>query len=256
MSATSVLPVSGTELASAVGEDELKRLLGLPRGFELAGDLRARADGARVWYAENGRPFAAVRRVSVSKIEDQRVLLEDGTELASAALSASLRSARGHALVVLAASAGREAADEARRAWAEDRPDEGFFLDRFGTAVTEALVHHAAILLCRGASSAEETLLPHHSPGCGRWSLDDQPRLMTLLGGLPIDDGKMSLGPIELHPSGALDPPNTVLAVLGVTRLAVASASLADLCRACDLAPCAFRRAPMARTLARALEAR
>jgi len=247
VSATDVLPIPGRELAKAVGEDELKRLLGLPRGFELAGDLRARADGARAWYAENGRPFAAVRRVGVSALEEERVLLEDGTELASAALSASLRSARGHALVVLAASAGREAADEARRAWAEDRPDEGFFLDRFGTAVTEALVHHVAMFLCRGASSAEETLLPHHSPGCGRWSLDDQPRLMSLLGGVPVDDDRTRLGPIELLPSGGLDPANSVLAVLGVTRLAAPSASLADLCRACDLAPCAFRRAPMAR---------
>jgi hypothetical protein len=191
----------------------------------------------------------------VEAVEEERVLLEDGTALHCAALATSLRSARGHAVYALAASAGREAADEARDLWAAERPDEAFFLERFGTAVTEALVRHAATWLCRDASSAEETLLPHHSPGCGRWSLDDQPRLMTLLEGVPIDDGKMALGPIELHPSGGLDPANSVLAVLGVTRLAAASPSLADLCRACDLTPCAFRRAPMTRAAARTLEA-
>jgi len=247
-----VLSISGAELASAVGENELKRLLGLPRSFELEGDLRQRADGARAWYAGHGRPFAAARRLDVRRVEEERVLLEDGTELRGAALAASLRSARGHALTVLAASSGREAADEARTLWAADRPDEGYFLERFGTAVTEALVHRAATLLCRGAASAAETLLPHHSPGCGRWSLDDQPRLMTLLGGTPIDEGKMALGPIVLHPSGGLDPANSVLAVLGITRLTAPSASLADLCRACDLVPCAFRRAPMDRAALRA----
>jgi hypothetical protein len=249
-----VLDASGRELASAVSERELKRLLGLPRNFELEGDLRARADGARAWYAEHGRPFAAARRVGVERVEEERVLLEDRTELRSAALAGSLCAARGHAVVVLAASAGREAADESRRLWAEERPDEGFFLDRFATAVTEALVRNAATLLCRAAASAEETLLSHHSPGCGRWSIEDQPRLMTLLEGTPIGDGKMRLGPIELHDTGGLDPANSLLAVLGVTRHAAQSTSLADLCRACDLAPCVFRRAPMDRALARAVE--
>ena len=249
MKATSVLEVSGKKLASAVSERELKRLLGLPRSFELEGDLRARADGARAWFAENGRPFAAARRVGVDRVEEERVFLEDGSELRSAALAGSLRSARGHAVVVLAASAGRESADESRRLWAEERPDEGYFLERFSTAVTEALVRSAATLLCRSAAAAQETLLAHHSPGCGRWCIEDQPRLMTLLEGTPIEDGKMRLGPIELHDSGGLDPANSLLAVLGVTRLAKPSASLADLCRACDLVPCAFRRAPMARTV-------
>jgi hypothetical protein len=52
-----------------------------------------------------------------------------------------------------------------------------------------------------------------------------------------------TLGPLELLSSGALRPQHSVLAALGVTRRA-ASSSAADLCRSCDLDPCAFRRAP------------
>lgn len=235
------------ELAAAVSERELLRLVGLPRDRELEGDLRVRADDARAWYVAHGHPFAAASRVEAHELSAAGVRLTDGTELRSPDLAASLRATRGHAVVALAVSAGREVAAEVSRLWAKDHPDEAFFLDRFATAVAEALVLWASGALCRAASSAGETLLPPLSPGCGRFEIGDQQRLMRLLGGAPAGDERLALGPIELLPTGALDPPHSLLAALGVTRQPLAPVTPQDLCRSCQLEPCAFRRAPAAR---------
>jgi len=232
------------ELAAAVGERELLRLLGLPRGRELEGELRDRADAARAWYADHGRPFVAIRRVGVQDVASTSVTLADGSELRSAGLALGLRATQGHAVLVLAVSAGREVAAEVARAWAEDRPDEAYFLDRFATAVTEALLLQASGAECRTASQAGETLLPPRSPGCGDFEIGDQHRLMALLGAVPSARERVALGPIELLPSGALDPAHSLLAALGVTRHALPATTPEALCRGCALDPCAFRRAP------------
>ncbi len=231
------------ELAAAVDERELLRLLGMPRGRGLEGELRARADAARAWYATHGRPFAHARRFEMRDVTASGVTLADGTELRSARLAGSLREAHGHALLVLALSAGREVAEEVACAWAEGRPDEAYFLDRFATAVTEALVLQASGAECRAASGLGETLLPPHSPGCSDFEIGDQHRLMALLGGVPLGE-RVALGPVELLPSGALDPAHSLLAVVGVTRHALEATTPETLCRGCDLDPCAFRRAP------------
>ena len=252
----SVLSPQAAELAAAVSERELLRLLGLPRGRELDGDLAARAGGARAWYVAHGRPFAGSCRVEVLEVTESVVRLAGGTELHSPDLAASLRATQGHAVVALAVSAGREVAAEVDGLWAQERPDEAFFLDRFATGVTEALVLWASGALCREASPAGETLLPPRSPGCGRFEIGDQHRLMQLLGGAPACDERLALGPIELLPTGALDPPQSLLAAIGVTRQSLAAATPEDLCRSCELEACAFRRAPLARRPQLQLEGR
>lgn len=253
----SALRPQGAELAAAIDERELLRLLGLPRSRELDGELGERADESRAWYAANGRPFAATRRVDVHDVSATDVRLADGTELRSAALAEGLLATHGHAVVVLAVSAGREVAAETSRLWGSDRPDAAYFLDRFAVAVTEALVRWSSASECREASRAGETLLPPLSPGCGRFEMGDQQRLMRLLGAdeapgpLNLDgslgEGRLSIGPVQLLTSGALDPPHSLLAAFGVTRQALAEATPDDLCRACELDPCAFRRAPFAK---------
>ena len=232
------------ELAAAISEPELMRLLGLPRTRGLAGELGERAQAARSWYAANGRPFAATRRVAVERLSASEVSLVDGTVLRSAALADGLRATDGHAVVVFAVSAGREVAAEIGRLWASDRPDEAYFLDRFAAAVTEALVLRTSGSECRQASGAGETLLPPLSPGCGRFEIGDQQRLMRLVGGVPTSDERLRQGPIELLPAGALDPPHSLLGVLGLTRQRLAAPTPEDLCRACALEACGFRRVP------------
>lgn len=235
----------GAELAAAVAERELLRLLGLPRGRGITGELRERTDAARGWYSASGRPFAAARRVAVTSVSASQVRLADGTGLRSRALADGLRAASGQAVLVLAVSAGREVAAEIARLWSADRPDEAYVLDRFAAGVAEALVLRASGDECRRLAPAGETLLSPLSPGCGDFDLAHQQQLAGLLGAEPEPGERVRLGPIGVLPSGALDPPHSLLAVLGVARGALASPSPDALCRACELDPCGYRRAPV-----------
>lgn len=262
MSETVQLQAAGAELAAAVTAHEYNRLLQLPRDRELEGDMKDRADEARAWYAEHGKPFVAARRVELDLLEIRGgrpprlpLLAEDGQAgtpaptdeisaggvvLHSLVLARRLQAGEAHALMLLAATAGTEVASEAARLWADGRPDEGYFLDRFAVAVTERLIFWASATLCRASEAVQETLLPHLSPGCGNWDIADQHRVWSLLAGAAA-----TLGPIRILETGALDPQHSVLAALGVTHRSYAS-SPEQLCRSCDLSPCAFRRASFA----------
>lgn len=259
MSATTTLAVSAADAAAGVKDAEFRRLLGIPRGREVADEIGERAGLARRWYAAYGRPFVALRRMALVGATPQSVTLETGEVIGGAALAERLRDNEAYALVALAVSAGPEVAAEAARLWADDRPDESYFLDRFAAAVAEQLVWQASAALCGDATTAGEGLLPHLSPGCGRWEISAQHQLMALLcaGQMPQphatppaagEDGRpvLVLGPITLLASGALKPQHSLLAALGVTRRAIVATAESS-CRSCDLARCRYRRAPYAR---------
>jgi hypothetical protein len=259
VSAATVLAVSGATAAAGVTDAEFRRLLGIPRGREMAAEVRERAELARRWYAEHGRPFVAVRRVALGSAAPGSVTLETGEVITGAALAERLRDGEAHALVALAVSAGPEVAAEAARLWADDRPDESYFLDRFAAAIAEQLVWQASAALCGDATAAGEGLLPHLSPGCGRWEISAQHELMALLCAEPMprspatppaggedEQPVVELGPMTLLASGALKPQHSLLAALGVARRAIVATPESS-CRSCDLARCRYRRAPYAR---------
>lgn len=233
---------SGAELAAAVEEGEYHRLLGWPVDRPLDGALAAHAAEARAWYAASGQPWAATRRIEVRGVDAERVHLATGGSFEGAAFARRLADAESHAVVAAALTAGTDIEREARRRWAEGKPDEGFFFDRFGAAVAEALVRWLARQLCRDAEPAGETVLFHLSPGCGSWPLSEQ----RLLYGLLAVPGDEPTGPIRLLESGGLEPGPSLLAVLALSRRP-GSATAVDGCRTCDLGGCAFRRAPYRR---------
>ena len=237
MSSFDVLPASAKELAESFPAEEFNRLLFLPRSKQLEDDLLDRATGAREWYATHGHPFVAYTRVNISNVETPEIVLANDVRLRSVQLAERLQKGDAHALVVLAASAGTEVADQVALHWKEGRPDEAFFLDRFAVGITEQLVRWSSAFLCREAEPAQETLLPHLSPGCGHWDLADQHRLMSML------TTGTQLGPLELLESGGLHPQHSVMAALGVTHHKF-SITPRDICSGCDYNPCAFRRAP------------
>lgn len=239
MSALATLEPAAAEVAALVTPEEYARLLMMPRRKMLDEELAARARGATEWYAAHGRPWIAARRIDVERLDAGGVALATGQTFRSAALAERLRGADAHAVVAVAVTAGAEVEAEYRRHWAEGRPDEGFFVERFGVGVAEQLVRYAAAWACRAAAAGGETALFHASPGCGSWPLEEQGKLMSVLAG----DGEPAVGPVSMMPSGALAPAHSVLALVGLTRRPVAP-SPADACRACDLTPCAFRRAP------------
>lgn len=244
--------IEAAPVAACVSQQEYHRLLSLPRNYNMESDMLERAENARTWYSQNGQPFVASVRIDLQSINPPIVLLKSGHELRSDVLAKRLQKGEAHSLMILAVSAGPEVSKAVAAHWAEGRPDEAFFLDRFAVGVVEYLVFNASQIFCRSLESKHETLMQHLSPGCGEWDISDQHKLMQLLTGLP---GKTDLGPLKLLDSGALDPQHSVLAVIGVTHGNFAYTPV-HLCRSCDLDPCEFRRAPYRGEEVQSLETR
>jgi hypothetical protein len=231
------------EMAGQVTPAEYARLLLIPRHKLEDEALAERAHAARAWYAEHGRPWIGARRVDVARLDGGAVSLAAGATFASAALAERLRAGESHAVMAVAVTAGPEAEAEYRRHWAEGRPDEAFFVERFAVGVTEQLVRYASAWACRAAAAGGETALFHASPGCGSWPLEEQGKLMAVLAG----GDTAGVGPVRMWPTGALSPVHSILALVGLTRRQVAPTA-ADACRSCDLTPCSFRRAAYRRS--------
>lgn len=217
---------------------EYKRLLGYPRDHVLEGQARELAERAEAWYAEHGRPWMYARQAAELEIADEAVRLE-GASFRSRRLTDILRRAKATGAVAAAVGAGAEVDAAAQQLWREEKPDEYFFLEMFGSAVVEHLVAAAGMRLCAWAEELGMAVLPHYSPGYPDWDIADQPRLLqSIKQALPF--------PVRALDSGMLVPKKTLLAVFGLTRETSGLRLLPDLipCASCSLAKCQYRRTP------------
>lgn len=225
-----------------VQEAEYLRLLGFPRQHALEGRARELADWAREWYAANGRPWIYARESGGVSAAADKVRVGD-SEFRSKELHDRVAEAQAHAVMLVAASAGAECEAKAQELWQENKPDEYFFLEIFGSAVVEQLITSAGARLCAWAEGRGMAVLPHYSPGYSGWDISDQVPLWSLLrlhrnGDLP--------GPLRVLDTGMLQPKKSLLAVFGLTRHPDRMLRLARLvpCETCSFSPCQFRRSP------------
>ena len=239
------------ELAEAVSEvdvldEEYTRLLGYPRGFVLEGRARELADWARAWYAEHGRPWMYARQADSFAIDGNTIDI-DGTQFTSNHLKTTLEQADAHSVIMVAVGAGTEAEEEARRRWAEEKPDEYFFLEMYASAVVERLATMAGARLCDWAEQRGMAVLPHYSPGYSEWDIAEQPRLLELL---MRTRSEQFPSPVEVFETGMLRPKKTLLAVFGLTSHKDRLERLTNLipCERCSFGPCQYRRAPFRRS--------
>jgi hypothetical protein len=226
---------------------EYARLLGYPRGRELSERAVELADWARCWYAKNGRPWVYARQAQSLEIAGDTIRI-DGAPFTSKRLQATLSQAEAHCAILVAASAGPEVEQEAQRLWQEQKPDEYFFLEVFGSAVVEHLTTMTGARLCAWAEGHGMAVLPHYSPGYPEWDIGEQPRLLELM----TKTRKQPLPcAMEVLESGALRPKKSLLAVFGLTHHAERLRRLTELvpCESCSFAPCQYRRAPYVRPL-------
>jgi hypothetical protein len=236
-----------------VQQSEYQRLLGYPREWNISGRALELAKGARNWYREHGRPWAYARPIACVTTSGDRVCL-DGFQFCSQRLQATLDRARADQLVVAAVSAGAELEQHAQQLWREEKPDEYFFWEVFGSAVVEHLITILGARLCAMADGEGLAVLPHYSPGYFDWDIAEQPRLLELAG----QTGQHALpGPLSALESGMLRPKKSLLAVFGVTRHTANILRLADLnpCQNCSYLPCQYRRAAYRRALPSAPDA-
>lgn len=232
---------------------EYNRLLGYPRGSVPSERATELAAWARDWYGRRGRPWVYARTAEVQRIGDEAVVI-DGVALNSRRLRNTLHEAGAHAAILVAVSAGPEIELEAQRRWRDEKPDEYFFLEIFGSAIVEHLVTATGARLCAWADGHGSAVLPHYSPGYPEWTIEEQPSLLELVGRTlvrrsPGEGGRPDAVPLEVLDSGMLRPKKSLLAVFGVTRHVDRVRRLTDLspCENCSFTPCQYRRAPYRR---------
>ncbi len=228
-----------------VALEEYARLLGYPRGWVLEGRARELAKWAQEWYAQNGRPWVYARQVEELAITGSSIHL-DGTAFISKRLQSTLEQAEAHSAILVAVGAGPEAEEEARRRWADEKPDEYFFLEMFASAVVEHLTTVTGARLCDWAEQRGMAVLPHYSPGYPGWDVSEQAQLFKLMKGTR---GERFPSHVEVLDSGMLRPKKTLLAVFGLTRHTERLRRLTSLvpCESCSFSSCQYRRAPYRR---------
>jgi hypothetical protein len=222
-----------------VQEAEYKRLLGYPRHYVFAERSRELADWARHWYAENGKPWIYARQTERLDISNGRLGI-GCVDFSSRRFREQLVEAQAHTAILVAVSAGKECEEKARQLWLEEKPDEYFFLEMYGSAVVEHLVTTAGARLCAWAEQQGMAVLPHYSPGYPEWDISDQPKLLDLIRKKNFQQ--------EIHAldTGMLRPKKSLLAVFGITRHVHRVRNLTELipCENCSMPSCQYRRAP------------
>jgi hypothetical protein len=229
---------------------EYQRLLGYPRDWVMSGRALELADWARDWYVQSGRPWVYSREAGRMKTCDGSICIE-GSQFTSRRLQTTLDEAHADRIVLAAVSAGPELEEAAQQLWREEKPDEYFFLEVYGSAVVEHLITMHGARLCAWAESQDMAVLPHYSPGYNEWDVAEQPRLLELIAhSLP--------GKLEALSSGMLRPKKSLLAVFGATRHTENVLAFTQLnpCQSCSFLPCQYRRAPYRRALLSSAELR
>jgi hypothetical protein len=237
---------------------EFKRLLGYPRGRRLSPGARRLAHWARAWYARHGRPWVFVRPAESLEITTDGITIE-GARFTSERLRRMLRNADAHGAFLVAVGAGPEVEREAQRLWHDEKPDEYFFMEMFGSAVVEHLTTMTGARLCAWAEEHGMAVLPHYSPGYPEWDIAEQGQLLQLMrrsGKRGVGSKEEAAGTIlapcsrlpanlEVFASGMLRPKKSLLAVFGMTRRMDLVGRLTDLtpCTSCSYLSCQYRRA-------------
>jgi hypothetical protein len=236
-----------TKPDAQVQEAEYKRLLGFPDHRTLQGRARELAEQSRAWYAEHGRPWIYARETADFDLSGGTLRIQE-REFASKRLHEQLQAAGAHKGMLVLVSAGRECEQKAQELWLEEKPDEYFFLEIYGSAVAEHLVTQAGARLCGWAEQNGMAVLPHYSPGYTGWDVSDQHRLFELI---RPTNGQRFPEDIQVRESGMLQPKKSLLALFGLTRHVERVRSVRDLipCENCSFSPCQYRRAPFKESL-------
>jgi hypothetical protein len=229
-----------------VPEAEYVRLLGLPRGHALTERMRELADGARAWFRQHGRPWIYAREADSVQRHDSHFTI-NGTGFSSKLLREQFSATHTNQTVVVAVSAGSECEEHARTLWLDEKPDEYFFLEMFGSAVVEHLIAQANGHICAWADARNQLALPHHSPGYSGWNISEQIKLWEVV--RTAADSKLP-GELAVLESGMLRPKKSLLALVGIAPKAEGAAARPRFvpCETCALPACQFRRAPFQRS--------
>lgn len=230
-----------------VHESEFKRLLGYPGNYVVSERVQDLMDETRRWYNENGSPWIYARHIESCALHGEQFLL-DNKSFTSKRVAAQMRDAAADSVAVVVVSAGKNCEGRARQLWREEKPDEYFFMEVYGSAVVEHLIAQAAEKICSWADTNGMAALPRYSPGYPEWGITDQQALYDV-----IVQNKKHDFPEVLHVmhTGMLNPKKSLLTIFGLTKQREKVQGTTHLipCANCSLGQCHYRRSAYERSL-------
>lgn len=236
---TQLNPVDLTDVQSS----EYHRLLGYSKDHRLEGEEAILASWAPIWYQQSGQPFHYSRKIKLAShsIQGDQIHLSTGHVLTSKVLAERFSQNDVHEIIVFGVSAGEKLSLQAEQFWVDDKPDKAYFLDKYGSAVTERMTWSLCLRWSQEAQDQNMALLPHYCPGYSDWDLGDQKILLERL-------AENQVRPLELSltESGMLHPNKSQLGIFGLTRCLKNVVSFQDYvpCQQCTLNDCDYRREP------------
>jgi hypothetical protein len=196
---------------------------------------------AEQWCQQELTPWHERRLETISRVEECRVVVESNVTLkTSAGFSRKLHETRAHAVVIFAFTTGDALDRRVKELWAQDRLQESYVLQAYGTGVVEASRSRYGIALCSWADQQGLAILSSDGPGYRDWPVEETGQLLRRL----QSDSTSMAEPICANESGMLQPVHSSVIVYGVTAFAAESLKMDDWvpCCECDLSPCRFRR--------------
>ncbi len=231
-----------------VSDAEYKRLLGYPAHYEFDERVASLIDKTKQWYAVHGKPWVYIR--PAAKLEwSNHVFRINDIEFASKRLYEYLSNAEADSAMLVAVSAGKACEAKALELWQEEKPDEYFFMEMYGSAVVENLITTTGARLCAWADERKVAVLPHYSPGYPEWDIAQQNKLFNII--REKNTKENFPGELFVMDSGMLNPKKSLLAVFGITSRLDKVNDLRRLipCENCSLESCSYRRAPYKRSI-------
>lgn len=236
-----------------VPEAEYKRLLGYPADHDVGDRVRELMEETRRWYNENGSPWVYVRHIDSFELHHDHFFMSE-VRFSAQRFIAQMRETMGESVVAVVASAGKNCEGRARQLWKEEKPDEYFFMEVYGSAIVEHVIAQAAGKICAWAENNAMVALPRLSPGYPGWDIREQQSLFDV-----INTGRNHDFPEDIHVlhTGMLNPKKSQLTVFGLTHHREKVHRTADLipCMNCSLEHCQYRRSPYSRSVLRVDEA-
>jgi len=179
------------------------------------------------------QPWGSWREVNVEAIQNGRIRLAGGRELASLRLSQIL--SRAEAVIVLIVTLGEKFTKEVRRLSSEGSMLEAMALDASGTVATNELMNQLRKRACREAQQRGYGATIRYGPGYTGWELRD---MAVLFSYFDREDA-----PVRLNPQMMMTPEKSLLNLVGLTSDGRVAREPVP-CRICDLENCSVRREP------------
>jgi hypothetical protein len=229
------------DIPLAIDPDDVLRFQGYKRGIDVPGpDVRALFDEALALGQALMEPRAVVRWSALRGRGEDTLTLDDDLTLTVPGIARAWGAVTEVAAAIVTIGGALE--ERVAALWDARELPLAAMLDRVGSGAVESLAEYVNDLLCQHGIARGLSVTNRISPGYGGWDVAEQPLLFRLVDGEPIGVG--------LNDSCFMTPEKTITLLVGAGAGARVDHYF-NQCARCWMAACAYRRAPVSRTVRR-----